>query len=84
MKIQVHIDRLVLDGLPVRNRESKAINEAIEKELTRLLAEGRLPEILETNGAFTRLPAGTMKVAENNPSMIGTEIARAIYRGIGQ
>lgn len=84
MRIQVYIDRLVLDGLPVQNHEGSAIREAIERELTRLLAEGGLSPELVTNGAFTDLPVGTMKVAESNSTKIGREIARTIHRGIGK
>lgn len=84
MGIKVHIDRLVLDGLPIQNHESSAIQKAIENELTRLLAEGGLSPNLATGGAFTDIPLGAMKVVESSPPKIGKEIARAVYRGIGK
>jgi hypothetical protein len=84
MRIQVHIDRLVLDGLPVQNQDGSAIQEAIERELTRLLAEGGLSPDLASGGAFTNIRAETIKITENSPPKIGRKIAHAVYGGIGQ
>jgi hypothetical protein len=84
MKIEVHIDWLVLEGLPVKKHDSPAIQEAIESELTRLLLEGRLSSNLATGGTFTNVPVESMEIAKNSPPKIGKEIARAVYRGIGE
>ena len=52
MNIHVHIERLVLDGLPVAPGRGDLVREAVEAELTRLLAEGGLVPGLTSGGAL--------------------------------
>ena len=40
--IKVHIERLVLEGLPVMRSEGPLVQAAVQAELSRLLAEGGL------------------------------------------
>lgn len=44
MKISVHVERLVLEGLPVSVSERPLLQAAIEAELTRLLRNGGLAD----------------------------------------
>ena len=37
MNIRLHIERLILDGLPVNSVQSPQVKAAVEAELTRLL-----------------------------------------------
>ena len=39
MNINVHIERLILDGLPVKGSDGSIIQAAVETELSRLLGE---------------------------------------------
>ena len=82
--IQVHIDRLVLDGLPVQNHEGPAVKKAFQAELGRLLAEGNLSAELTGGGAFREMPGGSMTIGQRDPRKIGREIARVVYGGIGR
>lgn len=84
MTIRVHIDRLVLEGLPVRRDEGPAVRRAVERELSRLLAEGGLSPVLAPGGAYPDVPAGSLDISGSSPAEIGTGIARAVYRGIGR
>lgn len=79
--IELHIEELVLHGFAPGNRH--AIGEAVELELTRLFNEqGMLPSF-EKNARIESLKGGEFNVAQGaQAETIGTQIARAIYKGI--
>lgn len=72
MRVKVHIDRLVLDG--VRRHQGHSVARALERELTRLLKTGELPR------AGTPRAAATIPHSPA-PAALGTEAARAIHQG---
>lgn len=83
-EIVLHVEELVLEGFPARDRWR--IAAAVEAELTRLVAEGGLPPGLLTG-------AGTINVIDadgfapgpaDRPEAIGTQVAGAVYAGLGQ
>lgn len=85
MNIYVHIERLILDGVSVPPAERPVLQAAVEAELARLLAEGGLSSDLQSGGALPSLPAGGIELpAEGNAGRLGNQIARAVYRGLGQ
>jgi hypothetical protein len=83
MKITVHIERLILDGLPVERRDGSTVQAAVEAELTRLLvAEGLAPGLM-SGGATPTAPGGTIHLTgETNPTHMGTQIAQAVHGGL--
>ncbi len=84
MNISVHIERLILDGLPIAQRDRARLQTAIEEELARLLASGALAVDLRAPGMFPRLTGGTLELTGNDdPRLLGRRIAQAIYGGIG-
>jgi hypothetical protein len=84
MNISVHVERLVLEGLPVSVSERPLLQVAIEAELTRLLRNGGLADELRAGAALTQVPAGTLRVGtESSPKELGTDIARAVHPGLG-
>ena len=85
MKIHVHIDRLVLDGLPIHGHSAPIIREAVEAELGRLLMESR-PESAAAGGAAianVRTPAIHIPPTAA-PGPIGRSVAQAIHGGMPQ
>jgi hypothetical protein len=85
MKLQVHIDRLVLEGLPVTSLHGPMIQQAVEKELARLLETHGLSDEFRSGGAVPRVAAGTVQFAnDQRPAGLGQGIARAVHQGIGQ
>ncbi len=85
MNISVHIERLILDGLPIAQRDRALLCAAIEEELSRLLADGSLAVDLSTSGILPRLTGGALELSGNEePQQLGKRIARAVYGGIGQ
>lgn len=84
MNITVHIERLILVGIPVTPRQREALHAAVERELARLLSAGRLSPELLPGGAVPSVRANSIQLAdESSPLHLGREIARAVYRGIG-
>jgi hypothetical protein len=82
MKIHVHIERVILEGVAVDR--PRLLRGALEKELTHQLTEGGLSAEFQHGGAAPRVSGGGIKFAEGHPSArLGTEIANAVYRGIG-
>jgi len=85
MKINLQIDRLVLDGVTVSQRERPLLQAAVESELARLMSAGGLKRELAAgvalplvNGDEMQLPMGA------DPARLGGAIARAVYGGVGE
>lgn len=76
--IEVHIEELVLQGLPLTRGQGSDVQAAVETELARLLTEQGVS--LYSAGATPHLSAGSIHLTKNNqPAHLGHQIARAIY-----
>ena len=85
MKINLHIERLVLDGLSIDRTQGGKVRAAVEQELTRLLAAGGLSQQLGGGAPVPRLRGGNLKVAKGvEAGALGAKIARAVHEGIGR
>jgi hypothetical protein len=84
MKIQVHIERLILDGLPMEKRHGPLVRAAVEKELTRLLTVHGLGHEWQSGGAVPKVRASGIQLSnETQPTRLGQQIAGSVYSGIG-
>jgi hypothetical protein len=82
MKIHLHIERVILDGFPVR--ETRGVLGALRQELARLLVEGGLSHQLSQGGVVPFVRGGEIIGGKNShPERLGTRVARAVYTGIG-
>ena len=78
--VRVRIERLVLEGLPLTRAQGEQVGAALEAELARLLAEGRLDPALLASVALPSLPAGSLRLGgDASPARLGRQIARAIH-----
>ena len=85
MNTNVHIERLVLDGIDVPYHQQPLLQAAVEAELARLLAAGGVAPGLRAGGALSHVPGGTIDLAEDRgPAHLGQQIAQAVYGGIGE
>jgi hypothetical protein len=85
VKINIQIERLVLDRLPIEHRHGALLKAAVEAELGHLLATGGLAESLMSGGAVPSLPApGIQLGSDNNPITLGQQIGRAVSGGLGK
>jgi hypothetical protein len=84
MKINVHIERLILDGLPLGKRHGPMVQAAVEKELSRLLTLHGLGHEWQSGGAVPQVRASGIQLSnETHPNRLGRQIAQAVYSGIG-
>ena len=83
MNINLHIERLILDGLPIKQRDAALVRDAIEGELTQALLTDGLAKSLSNGGAFASVPASTILARDARADSIGQQIARAVYGGVG-
>jgi hypothetical protein len=84
MKIHLHIERLVLEGLPTAAHQGAQVQCALERELARLLAVSGLSQELRGGIAVPSLPAAGIEVhRENHAARLGREVARAVHGAIG-
>ncbi len=84
MNINIYIERLILDGLPISHGERPLVQASVEAELARLLTTNGLAPSLRTGGALPYIPGGSIQVAsDGNPGRLGQQIAQAVYGGIG-
>ena len=81
MNINLHVERLVLDGLSMTNADDAAIQGAVESELVRLLSEESLPRM--SGGAVKNISGGEIQLGtENDPARTGQQIARVVHAAL--
>jgi hypothetical protein len=83
MNVNLHIERLILDGLPVGSSQGTTVRAAVEAELSRLLVvhdagPGRFPV-----GAVPSVSPGEIQLSQGNgPVELGQKIAGAVYGSV--
>lgn len=84
MNINVHIERLIVDGLPVSPDQRPLVQAAMSAELGRLLSARGLGPQVSFGGAMPRVDAGTVRPPSADPSTLGQQIASAVHQGLVQ
>jgi hypothetical protein len=85
MNINLHIERLILDGLPIGHGQGKFVKAAVEMELSSLLAEDGLNQDILSEGAVPSVKAGGIQLKnDGSPAALGRQIAQAVYGEIGK
>ncbi len=83
MKLNLHIERLILDSLPIERRDSAAIQVAVEAELQRLFAAGDLSINQVMNVAVPNVAANPLVLSSAiEPQDLGTQVAQSVYQSI--
>lgn len=83
MNINVSIERLILEGLPVGSNQGHTIAAAMETELTRLLTIEGLAA--SASRAESRVAAGQIHVVpDGGACSVGEQIGHAIYQVLNQ
>ena len=82
MTIKIHIERVILDGMEVEH--ARLLRRKLEQELSRQLRQGSLSPEFRGGGAVPSVKGGTIEIGRRQPAAkLGTQIARAVYAGIG-
>ena len=80
----VTIDRLVLEGIDLPATAGPRLAAGVSAELGRLLAEGGLGSELSAGGARRAVRGGAVELGAADPAALATQIAGAIYGGLGE
>jgi hypothetical protein len=84
VKVTVHIERLVIDGLAVEHGAVPELRGAVTAEITRLLTSEAVPAWLLRGGAAPAIRAPGMTAAPHGSMAAwGAQIGRAVYRSFG-
>ena len=79
MKIHVHVERIVLDGLPLSWKDAASVRLAVQRELADSL---RVPGATPSNWKPAHVPrvdAGSIPLARKPPpGPLGRDLARAL------
>ena len=82
MTIKLHIERVILDGVPVDH--PRALRSALERELSQHLRQGGLSAEFRNGGAVPHVSGGSIEIGrEQSSAKLGRQIAAGVYRGIG-
>jgi hypothetical protein len=85
MNINLHIERLILDGLNIDRGHGALLRQAVVAELSRLFSQGGLAPSFTSGGALTKIRTSSIGFNGNeSPLRLGQEIARSLYGGIGE
>lgn len=85
MRIRLHIEHLVLDGLPVTAAQGAQVKAALETELGRLLSAHGVAREFQSGAALPSVNAAAMQAPRGAaPGALGTQIARSIFSGVGR
>ena len=85
MNINLHIDRVVLEGLNIQAHERSFVEASLKTELVRLFAAGGVSESVIAESTLGRISASGIRLTENNDaSNLGEQIAQSIYGEIGK
>jgi hypothetical protein len=83
--IELHIERLVVHGVPLSGGGRDLLRVAMEAELSRLLSRGGVAAPLQAAGALHGITASAIQLdGMQSPSALGRQIAGAVHRGIGR
>ena len=81
--IELHIEELLLHGFSPGDQYR--IGEAVERELARMFADRGVPQSLAEGGEIASVDGGAFEVAPGSRAeVVGAEVARAVYGGLGR
>ena len=83
MSAHVHIERIVLHGLPGTRGHEADLGAAVAAELGRLFREEGIPPGLASTGPSGRLRAPAVRVPAGGAGSLGVDVARSVYRSLG-
>ncbi len=83
MNINLHIEHLILDGIPVDKVDKPKVSAAIKSELSHLLSNNKSSAELLPRKSTHSMRGGNISVKPNhNPITLGYKIAGAVYQGV--
>lgn len=82
MNINLHIERLVLEGVNITADQCDLLQASVTTELTRMFAEGGLSSGFFQGAVLPRISTESIQLTGNNATKIGQQIAQSVYGGL--
>ena len=82
MIVNLHIERLIVDGALLAASGRSRLQGAVSAELTRLLATDGFSGAPPAGGAHETRRAALRAPADGSPTRLGRRIARAVHEGL--
>ena len=83
MRINLHIERLVLDGVPLDRHMTPLLEQAVQAELMRLLAQEKSPATALVSGATPALRGEAIRTEPAmSPLRLGNAVAQSVHGAI--
>ncbi len=83
MSISIHIERLVLDGLPLQPGDGTLLQATVEAEVSRLFSEGGIPGDLQHSGNQARVSAPVLHLnSTSDAKLLGVQLGEGIYSAV--
>lgn len=83
MNINLHIERLVLEGVDIAPHQRHLLHASFSAELARMFSNESLAPGFAEGFSLAHVSAGGVQLAGNNPTQLGQQIAQSVYGGIG-
>ena len=83
MNINLHIERLVLDGIELSSRQIDLLQTSLTNELTQMFARGELAPKLAGGASLKSVAAESISMSNKSPQLLGQKVAHSVYGGIG-
>jgi hypothetical protein len=84
VNVEVHIERVTLDGIRLGPAERAALSHTLCDELGALIKSGGIPTRLVSTGALPSLPTGAVQMpAPRAPGPLGRALANGVYTSFG-
>jgi hypothetical protein len=83
VKIDLQIERLVLEGISLSPFERRVLQASVEVELARLLKRRELSRSLDHSTSVPLISTdGILLAVSKEPKLLGQQIAQSVYGGI--
>jgi len=82
VNINLHIERLVLDGISVEPHRRTELKTAVETQLGNLLVSNGIDSDLQSNNNSRVVSGGLITLKNTQPINLGQQIGNVVYSGI--
>ena len=84
IEFNLHIERLVLDGVDIASGQGDLLQASVMNELTQLFNSGGLSSNLVGGASLTGVATSSIQLSTGKPQSLGQQIAHSVYGSIGR
>ena len=84
MNINLHIERLVLDGVDIASGQNDLLQASVTNELTQLFKSGGLASNLFAGVSLNSVTTNSIQLSDGKSRALGQQIATSVYGGIAR